>query len=118
MAGEPTITVIGRLGNDPDIHFTQTGRAVANFSVACTPVTKDNDEWVEKDTMWYRVSLWKNSEEFIETVSKGSLVVVTGKLGQRTYETKDGETRTDATIDADVVGVVPTKKKKQEDAPW
>ena len=111
MAGEPQITIVGRLGNDPDISFTQTGRAVANFSVAVTPRTKDGEAWVDKQTLWYRVSLWKNAEEFVDTATKGTLVGLSGKFLTHTYETKSGDTKTDLAIDADWVGIIPTRTK-------
>jgi single-strand DNA-binding protein len=116
MAGEPTIVAVGRLGNDPDISFTQTGRAVANFSVAVTPRTKDNETWIDKDTLWYRVSLWKNAEEFVDSASKGMLVGFSGKFATHTYETKAGETKTDLAVDADWVGVIPTRKRDAQSA--
>lgn len=121
MAGEPTINIRGRVGADPEVRVTQTGRSVANFSVAVTPRTKDGDEWVDKDTLWFQVSCWRNAEAVAERIGKGEMVIINGKLSTRTYETKNGEQRTDMTVDADEVGVVPTANKgsKQSDeAPW
>lgn len=121
MAGEPTVTITGRVGNDPDVNFTQAGKAIAKFSLACTPFAKDDTGWVEKDTIWFRVSLWKNAEEFVEAVTKGALVTVTGRLNQRSYETKAGESRTELTVDTDAVGVIPVKAKApkaQEEPEW
>jgi single-strand DNA-binding protein len=114
MAGEPLVTVTGRIGSDPDVNFTQAGKAIAKFSLACTPFVKDGAEWVEKDTIWFRVSLWKNAEEFVEAAVKGSLVTLSGRLNQRTYETKAGESRTELNLDADAAGIVPVKAKSKK----
>jgi single-strand DNA-binding protein len=118
MAGEPTITLVGRLGNDPEIHFTQTGRAVANFSVAVTPKTKDGDTWIDKDTLWFRVSLWRNAEAAVNELEKGDLVTISGKFANNTYTTKDGDTKTSLEIDADNVGLIFTEKKTKDEIPW
>lgn len=119
MAGEPTIQFTGRLGSDPDINFTQSGRAVANMSVAVTPRTKDGDAWVDKDTLWFRVSLWRNAEAAVNEFVKGDLVTVTGKFANNTYTTKEGELKTALEVDADFVGLIPTEKKSAgTDVPW
>jgi len=122
MAGEPTVTFTGRLGNDPDINYTKTGRAVANLNVAVTPSTKDGDVWVDKDTIWFKVSLWRNAEAAAEEFVKGDLVSVAGKFAQANYTTKDGDTRTSLEVDADYVGLIPTvksgKKTESTEAPW
>ena len=117
MAGEPTVTFTGRLGNDPEIHFTQSGRAVANCSVAVTPRTKDGDNWIDKDTLWFRVSLWRNAEPAVNELQKGDLVTVTGKLSHNLYESKDGGTKSSLEVDADFVGLIPTEKKTNADGP-
>ena len=119
MAGEPTVSFVGRVAMEPTINFTQTGRAVANYKVAVTPTTKDNDQWVDKETVWFNVSLWRGAEAAIDSIGKGAIVSVSGKLGEDSYTTKDGEKRTSLVVDADVIGVVPRKTKQQEDvAPW
>jgi single-strand DNA-binding protein len=119
MAGEPTVSFVGRVALDPTINFTQTGRAVANYKIAVTPTTKDNDQWVDKETLWFNVSLWRGAEAAIDSIVKGAIVSVTGKLAEDNYTTKDGEKRTALTVDADVIGLVPRKAKQQEDvAPW
>jgi single-strand DNA-binding protein len=121
MAGEPTITVIGRLGADPEIRFTDNGKSVANCSVAVTPRRLTDGEWQDRDTMWFSVSLWRNAEDFVENARKGSLVVATGRFATRVYKTKDGEQRTEMTLEADGIGIMPatTKVAKQTDeAPW
>lgn len=109
MAGEPTITLIGRLGADPTINFTQTGRGVTSFSVAVTSKLKTDDGWIDKDTLWFRVSLWHNAEAAVDELRKGDLVCISGKLTESKYM-KDGVERTSLQIDTDHVGVVPTKK--------
>ena len=121
MAGEPTVTVIGRLGADPELRFTNEGKPVSNFSVGCTPSVRVNNEWQNKETLWFRVSLWRNAEDFVETATKGTLVVATGRFSVRTYETKDGEKRTEMVLDADGVGIMPATKSVKavtEDVPW
>jgi single-strand DNA-binding protein len=122
MAGEPTVTFTGRLGNDPDINYTKTGRAVANLNVAVTPTTKDGDVWVDKETIWFKVSLWRNAEAAADEFVKGDLVSVAGKFAQANYTTKDGENRTALEVDADYVGLIPTvkagKKSEGTEAPW
>jgi single-strand DNA-binding protein len=119
MAGEPTVTFVGRVALEPTINFTQTGRAVANFKIAVTPTTKDGDVWVDKETLWFGVSLWKGAEAAIDSITKGMLVSVTGKLAEDKYTNKNGEEKTSLSVDADNIGIVPTKAKTQtEEAPW
>lgn len=123
MAGEPTITVIGRIGQDPNVNFSKDGKAVANFSVGVTPSARVNDTWQDKDTMWFSVSLWRNAEEFVNTANKGALVMATGRLTLNTYTSKDGEQKTSWQIDADAVGIVPTPQRAREtvavdSVPW
>lgn len=120
MAGEPTVSFVGRVALEPSINFTQTGRAVANFKVAVTPSTKDGDSWVDKETLWFGVSLWKGAEAAVETITKGTLVSVTGKLAEDKYTNKNGEEKTSLSVDADNIGVIPVKAKNQqeEQAPW
>jgi len=117
MAGEPTVTFVGRVAVEPTINFTQTGRAVGNFKIAVTPTTKENDVWIDKDTLWFSVSLWRGAEAAIDSIPKGSLVTVSGKLSESHYTSKDGEARTALVIDADNIGVIPRPAKK-EDSPW
>lgn len=114
---EPTITFQGRIGNDPQINFTQSGRAVANFSVAVTPRTKDGDKWVDKDTLWFRVSLWRNAEAAIDELEKGDLVTVSGKFANNSYTTKEGELKTSLEVDADHVGLIFTNPKQVQESP-
>jgi len=106
MSGETTITVIGNLTGDPELRFTPSGQAVANFTVASTPrvFDKAKNEWVDGDTLFMRCSIWREAAESVaESLTKGTRVIVTGQLVQRSYE-KDGEKRTVVELKADEVG--------------
>jgi single-strand DNA-binding protein len=122
MANEPLITVTGRVGNDPDLRFSSEGKAVLNFSLASTPSQKTATGWEEKETMWFKVGLWKNAEAVCEALNKGQLVVVTGRLSIKSYVNKAGETKTEMVIDADGMGITPTQPKatqpKQDEPGW
>ena len=107
MAGETVITVIGNLTGDPELRFTPSGAAVANFTVASTPRTFDrqSNEFKDGDTLFLRCSIWREAAENVaESLTKGTRVVVTGRLVQRSYETREGEKRTVYELQADEVG--------------
>jgi single-strand DNA-binding protein len=107
MAGETTITVIGNLTNDPELRFTPSGAAVANFTVASTPRTFDrqSNDWKDGETLFLRCSVWRDAAENVaESLSRGSRVIVSGRLKSRTYDTKEGEKRTVIELDVDEVG--------------
>jgi single-strand DNA-binding protein len=107
MAGETTITVIGNLVDDPELRFTPSGAAVANFRVASTPRTFDrqNNEWKDGDTLFLSCSVWRQyAENVAESLTKGQRVIVTGALKTRQYETKDGEKRTAVELEVDEIG--------------
>jgi single-strand DNA-binding protein len=109
MAGETTITVIGNLTADPDLRFTPSGAAVANFTVASTPRTfdKQSGEWKDGDALFLRCSIWRRPAENVsESLAKGARVIVTGRLRQRTYEPKDatGEKRYVIELDVEEIG--------------
>ena len=107
MAGETTITIIGNLTGDPELRFTQSGAAVATFTVASTPKTFDKgaNEFKDGDTLFLRCSVWREAAENVaESLTKGLRVVVTGRLVQRSYETREGEKRTVYEIQVDEVG--------------
>lgn len=107
MAGETTITVVGNLTGDPELRFTASGTAVANFNVASTPraFDKQSGEWKDGDPLFLRCNLWRQmAENVTESLTKGCRVVVTGRLRQRSYETKQGEKRTVYELDVDEVG--------------
>ena len=107
MAGETPITVIGNLTADPELRFTPNGAAVANFTVASTPRTFDRqtNEWKDGDAMFLNCSVWRQyAENVAESLSKGTRVIVSGRLKSRSYETREGEKRTVFEIDVEEVG--------------
>jgi single-strand DNA-binding protein len=107
MAGETTITIVGNLTADPELRFTPSGAAVANFTVASTPRTFDrqSNEWKDGETLFMRCSIWRDAAENIaESLHRGTRVIVTGRLKSRSYETKEGEKRTVTELDVDEVG--------------
>ncbi len=107
MAGETIVTVIGNLASDPELRFTPSGAAVANFTVASTPRTFDrqSQEWKDGETLWMRCSVWREqAENAAESLTKGTRVVVTGRLGQRSWDdSKTGEKRTAVELQVDEV---------------
>lgn len=107
MAGETTITIIGNLTADPELRFTPAGAAVANFTVAATPRTFDrnSNEWKDGDALFMRCNVWREAAENVaESLTRGSRVIVTGRLKQRSYETREGEKRTVVELEVDEVG--------------
>lgn len=107
MAGETVITVIGNLTADPELRFTPSGSAVANFTIASTPRTFDRqtNEWKDGETLFLRASVWREAAENVaETLTKGMRVVAQGRLKSRSFETKEGEKRTVMELEADEIG--------------
>ena len=107
MAGETVITVIGNLTADPELRWTQSGAAVADFTVASTPRTYDRNagEWRDGDTLFMRCSVWRETAENVaESLRKGMRVIVQGRLTQRSYDTQQGERRTVVELQVDEVG--------------
>jgi single-strand DNA-binding protein len=107
MAGETTITVVGNLVDDPELRFTPSGAAVANFRIASTPRTFDrqSNEWKDGDALFLSCSVWRQmAENVAESLQKGMRVVVQGRLKSRQYETREGEKRTVFEIDVEEVG--------------
>lgn len=107
MAGETQITVVGNLTADPDLRFTPSGAAVANFTLASTPRTFDRqrNEWVDGDALFLRCAAWKQlGENVAESLTKGQQVIVQGRLKARSYETKQGEKRTSMELEVDAIG--------------
>ncbi|MHA7271179.1 single-stranded DNA-binding protein [Arthrobacter sp. HLT1-20] len=107
MAGETTITVIGNLTGDPELRFTPSGSAVANFTIASTPRTFDrqSNEWKDGETLFLRASIWREAAENVaESLTKGTRVIVSGRLKSRTYDTKEGEKRTVMELEVDEIG--------------
>lgn len=107
MAGETNITVVGNLTADPELRFTPSGAAVANFTVASTPRTfdKQTNEWKDSETLFLNCSVWRQAaENAAESLQRGMRVIVSGRLKSRSYETREGEKRTVFEIDVDEVG--------------
>ncbi|MGB3285110.1 single-stranded DNA-binding protein, partial [Mycolicibacter algericus] len=105
--GDTTITVVGNLTADPDLRFTPSGAAVANFTVASTPRIYDRQsgEWKDGDALFLRCNIWREAAENVaESLTRGSRVIVTGRLRQRSFETREGEKRTVYEIEVDEVG--------------
>jgi single-strand DNA-binding protein len=106
-AGDVTVTVVGNLTNDPELRFTPSGAAVASFTVASSPrvLDKATNEWKDGDPLYMRCSVWRQyAENVAETLTKGTRVIVTGRLKQRSYETREGEKRTVVEMDVEDVG--------------
>jgi single-strand DNA-binding protein len=107
MAGDTTLTVIGNLTDDPELRFTPSGAAVAKFRIASTPrfMDKASGEWKDGDPLFLACTVWRQvAENVAESLSKGSRVIVSGRLRQRTYETKEGEKRTVMDLEVDEIG--------------
>lgn len=107
MAGETTLTIVGNLTSDPSLTFTQSGSAVANFTVASTPRTfdKGSNSWKDGEALFIRCAVWREMAESVaESLTRGTRVIVTGRLRQRSFETKEGEKRTVIELEVDEVG--------------
>ena len=107
MAGETIITVVGNLTADPELRYTQTGLAVANFTIASTPKVfdKQSNEWKDGDALFLRASVWREfAENVAGSLARGTRVIATGQLKQRSYETAQGEKRTSFELDVDSIG--------------
>lgn len=107
MAGEPVITLVGNLTGDPELRFTPSGAAVANFTVASTPRTLDRqtNEWRDGEAMFINCAVWRQYAEHVaESLTKGMRVIVQGRLRARSYDTREGERRTVFELDVDEVG--------------
>jgi single-strand DNA-binding protein len=107
MAGDTQITIAGNAVDDPQLRYTPTGQAVANFRIASTPRWQDKQsgEWKDGDSLFLTCNVWRQAAENVaETVTKGMRVIVMGRLKQRSYETKEGEKRTVYEIEVDEVG--------------
>jgi len=107
MAGDTIITVIGNITGDPELRFTPSGAAVANFTVASTPrqFDRQSNEWKDGETLFMRCSVWRDAAENVaESLQRGARVIVAGRLKSRSYETKEGEKRTVVEMDVDEIG--------------
>ena len=107
MAGETIITVVGNLTSDPELRYTQNGLAVANFTIASTPRNFDRqaNEWKDGEALFLRASVWRDFAEHVAgSLAKGSRVIATGRLKQRSYETREGEKSTAIELEVDEIG--------------
>ena len=106
-AGDTPITIVGNLVDDPELRFTPSGQPVARFRVASTPRFRDNatGEWRDGDSLFLTCNVWRQAAENVaESLTRGMRVIVSGRLRQRSYETKEGEKRTVYEVEADDVG--------------
>jgi single-strand DNA-binding protein len=106
-AGDTNLTMIGNLVNDPELRFTPSGAAVAKFTVASTPryLDKNTNEWKDGDSLFLNCQIWRQAAENVaESLTRGMRVIVSGRLKQRSYETKEGEKRTVFEVEVDEVG--------------
>jgi single-strand DNA-binding protein len=107
MAGDTTITVIGNLTDDPELRFTPSGAAVAKFRVASTPrfMDKASGEWKDGEPLFLACTVWRQAAEHVaESLQRGTRVIVSGRLRQRSYETREGEKRTVIELEVDEIG--------------
>src|SRR4051812_2220394 len=107
MAGDTVVTIVGNLTGDPELRFTPSGAAVANFRVASTPrqFDRQSGEWKDMETLFMQCSVWRQAAENVaESLQRGMRVIVTGRLKSRTYDTKEGEKRTVIELEVDEVG--------------
>jgi single-strand DNA-binding protein len=105
--GDTTLTIAGNLTADPELRYTTTGVAVAAFTVAASRRVYDQDtnQWKDADTLFLRCSAWRHlAEHMAESLTKGTRVIVTGRLRQRSYETSEGDKRTVYELDAEDAG--------------
>src|SRR6188508_589090 len=106
-AGDVTITVIGNLTDDPELRFTPSGAAVAKFRVASTPrfMDRQTNEWKDGEALFLRCSIWREAAENVaESLQRGARVIVSGRLKQRSFETREGEKRTVVELEVDEIG--------------
>jgi single-strand DNA-binding protein len=107
VAGDTTITIVGNLTADPELRFIPSGAAVANFTVASTPRTYDRQsgEWKDGEALFLRCNVWREAAENVaESLTRGSRVIVTGRLKQRSFETREGEKRTVVEVEVEEIG--------------
>lgn len=101
----PTTTIIGNLTADPELRFTPSGAAVANFTVASTPRILRDGEWTDGETLYLRCTIWRQAAEYLaESLTRGTRVIATGTLKQKSFETREGEKRSTIEMDVDEVG--------------
>lgn len=133
---EASVTIVGNLTADPELRFTPSGAAVANFTIASTPRTYDrqSNEWKDGEAVFLRASIWKDAAENVtESLARGTRVIATGKLKQRSFETREGEKRTVMELEVEEIGPSlryatakpakvqkdgPSKSASQASDPW
>jgi single-strand DNA-binding protein len=106
-AGDVTITVIGNLTDDPELRFTTSGAAVAKFRIASTPrvLDRQTNEWKDGEPLFLTCNIWRQAAENVaESLQRGARVIVSGRLRQRSYETREGEKRTVMELEVDEIG--------------
>lgn len=132
MAGEPTISIVGNIGSDPEMKLTPNGYNVTSFSIASTPRSQKNGEWFDGETMWFRCFVWgENAPAAAISIHKGQKVFVDGRFKIVSYTTKDGEVRNSNEVTVDKYGLVPpripepvlapiskTIEEPEDDFPW
>ena len=107
MAGDTTTTVIGNATSDPELRYTTSGAAVASVTIASTPRTFDrhSGEWKDGETLFLRCNIWRQpAENLAESITRGTRLIVQGRLKQRSFQTKEGEKRTVVELDVDEIG--------------
>ena len=107
MAGDTVLTIIGNLTSEPELRWTPSGAAVATFTIASTPRTLDRQtqEWKDGEALFLRCNVWRQAAENVaESLTRGSRVIVSGRLKQRSFETKEGEKRTVVELEVDEIG--------------
>ena len=105
--GDVPINAVGNLARDPELRFTPSGAAVANFTLACTPrfLDKASCEWKDGETTWLNCNIWRTAaENLANSLKRGDRVMIQGRLRQRSYETKEGEKRTATEVEVDEIG--------------
>ncbi|WP_136191995.1 single-stranded DNA-binding protein [Actinomyces procaprae] len=107
MAGDTVITLIGNLTSDPELRFSPSGAAVASFTIASTPrsFNRQSGQWENGETLFMRSSCWRElAENVAESLTKGTRVIATGRLRQRSYTTREGQDRTVMELQVDEIG--------------
>lgn len=120
------VTVKGNVGSEPELKFSKSDKAYVTLSVAYTPRSKQGDEWIDGETMWFRVvQFGARAEATVDAIKKGDSVIVTGEMKQSTYTDKEGNEKTSLEIVADNIGLLPRLIKNskvstetQEADPW
>jgi single-strand DNA-binding protein len=105
--GDINVTIVGNLTNDPELRFTPSGAAVASFTIASNSryLDKTTNEWKDGEPVYMRCSVWRQyAENVAESLTRGTRVIATGRLKQRSYETREGEKRTVVEMEVDDVG--------------